>query len=274
VPDVLTRSGATLREVGTTNRTKLGDYEKAINDNTSMILKVHPSNYRIVGFTAAPSLSDLAELAHSKNVLIYEDAGSGAVSDLSAIGLVDEPVIGESIGSGADVVTFSGDKLLGGPQAGVIVGKSQYIEKLRKDPLYRALRVSKLIYAALEATLELHLRGAAASKVPVLEMLSSTSADLEKRCVRLVESIGDLKLEAEIIQGRSAVGGGAAPTFEPESPLIFLQHPEVSARELERRLRERDVPVIARIIDDKVAIDLRTVFESEEEELLAALREV
>lgn len=274
VPDVLSRSGATMKEVGTTNRTRLADYEKAINQNTSMILKVHPSNYRIVGFTASPTLSELSELARQKNLLLCEDAGSGAVADLGDLGLADEPVIRESIRSGADIVTFSGDKLLGGPQAGIIVGKHELIKRLRKDPLYRALRVSKLVYAALEATLESHLRGNASDEVPVLKMLAANSADLEQRCWMLVENLGNSDLSAEIIQGRSAVGGGAAPMVQPESPLIVLKHSELSPTELERKLRTSSKPVITRILDDKVTIDLRTVSEEEEKDLIAALRAV
>ena len=273
VPDVLSRSGATLKEVGTTNRTKLADYERAINENTSMILKVHPSNYRIVGFTAAPALSELADLAHRHNVLIYEDAGSGAMTELSPLGLVGEPVISESIDSGVDIVTFSGDKLLGGPQAGIIAGRKEYIEKLRKDPLYRALRVSKLIYAALEATLDSHLRDRGTEEVPVLKMLSADSAKLEERCRSLMENLGNSNLSAELKHGRSAVGGGAAPTFHPNSPLIALKHSNLSADELESKLRTSATPVITRIIDDRVNIDLRTVAENEESELIALLRE-
>ena len=216
VPDVLSRSGATLKEVGTTNRTKIADYEKSITDKTAMILKVHPSNYRIVGFTAAPSLTELSELAKRKNILLYEDAGSGAVADLGSLGLADEPVIGGSIRAGADIVTFSGDKLLGGPQSGIIVGKSEYIERLRKDPLYRALRVSKLIYAALEATLESHLRGNAIGEIPVLKMLAATAGELESRCRILIQSLDNSNLSTEMIRGNSAVGGGAAPMVQPE----------------------------------------------------------
>jgi L-seryl-tRNA(Ser) seleniumtransferase len=274
VPDVLSRSGATLKEVGTTNRTKLADYEKAVTDRTSMILKVHPSNYRIVGFTTSPSLTELSELAKRKNILVYEDAGSGAVADLGSLGLADEPVIGESIRAGADIVTFSGDKLLGGPQAGIIAGKSEYIERLRKDPLYRALRVSKLVYAALEATLEPHLRGNAMDEVPVLKMLAATADQLESRCSSLIQSLDGPDLSAEIIRGNSAVGGGAAPMVQPESALIVLKHSSLSAYELERKLRTSKTPVIARIVDDRVTIDLRTVSESEMKDLAEALKEV
>ncbi|HSK70112.1 MAG TPA: L-seryl-tRNA(Sec) selenium transferase, partial [Pyrinomonadaceae bacterium] len=174
VPDVMVQSGADLREVGTTNRTKISDYEKAITENTRLILRVHPSNYRIVGFTATPSLAELAELAHQNNVLLYEDAGSGAMIDLSRYGLTDEPIIPQSIAAGADVVTFSGDKLLGGPQAGLMVGKKAAIGKIRQHPMARALRIDKLSLAALEATLRLYLdRERALAEIPVLQMLAA-----------------------------------------------------------------------------------------------------
>jgi len=274
VPDVLARSGVTLTEVGTTNRTKLADYEKAINDKTAMILKVHPSNYRIVGFTTSPDLKDLAALAHEKNILLVEDAGSGALRDLTGMGLSDEPVISESISAGADVVTFSGDKLLGGPQAGIIAGSKKCIDILRRDPLYRALRVSKLIYAALEATLESYLRGTETGDVPVLKMLSADKPSLEQRCRLLIERLTNSNLKTEVATGRSAVGGGAAPLTQPESPLVLLSHSALSADELLAALRRSKIPIIARIVDDRVAIDLRTVAESEEEELFQALKNV
>ena len=274
VPDVLARSGVSLTEVGTTNRTKLADYEKAINDKTAMILKVHPSNYRIVGFTTSPDLKDLAALAHEKNILLVEDAGSGALRDLTGMGLSDEPVISESISAGADVVTFSGDKLLGGPQAGIIAGSKKCIGILRRDPLYRALRVSKLIYAALEATLESYLRGTETGDVPVLKMLSADKPSLEQRCRLLIERLTNSNLKTEVATGRSAVGGGAAPLTQPESPLVLLSHSALSADELLAALRRSKIPIIARIVDDRVAIDLRTVAESEEEELFQALKNV
>jgi L-seryl-tRNA(Ser) seleniumtransferase len=272
VPDVLARAGVTLKEVGTTNRTRVGDYEQAINERTAMILKVHPSNYRIVGFTASPSIAELADLAKRQNIVLYEDAGSGALTDLSALGLGDEPVISESLSGGADIVTFSGDKLVGGPQAGIIAGKRDHIARLRKDPLYRALRVSKLIYAALEATLEAHLRGRGAEEVPVLRMLASDTVRLEERCKKLVEELTNKNLRAEIISGKSAVGGGAAPMTQPESPLIAVTHTSFSADVFEARLREAEIPVITRIYNDRVTIDLRTVSEGEESDLLNALR--
>jgi L-seryl-tRNA(Ser) seleniumtransferase len=277
IPDVLAQSGATLREVGTTNRTKISDYEKAINENSRLILKVHPSNYRIVGFTASPEISELTELARRKNILFYEDAGSGAMFDLAAHGLDDEPVIHESIAAGADVVTFSGDKLLGGLQSGLIVGRREVIEKIRKHPLYRALRVDKLIYAALEATLEIYRKENALSEIPVLKMLSLTNEKLktrtEKFAQKLREKLGeDGDLEVEVIEGNSVVGGGSAPMVQPASTLLALKHARMSVNELEQRLRLSKPPIVTRILGDKVLIDLRTVSENEESEILENCR--
>ena len=271
VPDVLARSGALLREVGTTNRTKIADYENAINDNTSMILKVHPSNYRIVGFTQSPLLKDLAYLAHRRGILLFEDAGSGAVCDLSSQGLGDEPVIKRSIEAGADIVSFSGDKLLGGPQAGIIVGSRSAVEKLRKDPLYRALRVSKLVYAALEATLDSHLRGEALAEVPVLQMIETQPSEIEERTSEFVHRVKNENLQMQLTKGNSAIGGGSGPTVHPDTTLISVKHVRLSATQVEAILRSGDPPVITRILDDKVLIDLRTVSDAEESELVAAL---
>ena len=270
VPDVLTQSGATLREVGTTNRTKLADYEKAINDKTRLILRVHPSNYKIVGFTATPTISELADLSHRHNLLIYEDIGSGALVDLSGVGLDDEPVVANSISAGVDVVTFSGDKLLGGPQSGIIAGKRDLIDRLRKHPLYRALRVDKLIYAALEATLDQHRRGTAATEIPVLNMLAATPAALEKRTLSFIESLSgklDERFKLEPIPGNSAIGGGAGPMSGPPTTLIALSHKTMTAATLEKSLRNASPPVIARIAGDRLLLDLRTVSTAEESEL-------
>ncbi len=276
IPDVMIQSGATLREVGATNRTRVSDYENAINENTRLITKVHPSNYRIVGFTASPNITDLADLAHRNDILLYEDAGSGALLDLSKYGLTDEPIIPQSIAAGADIVTFSGDKLLGGVQSGLIVGRGAVIEKLRKHPLYRALRVDKLIYAALEATLESFRRDAALREIPVLKMLSMTNAEIMKRTLHFAEKINEklgenADLQFEIIEGNSVVGGGSAPMVQPLTTLLALKHKEMSAANLEENLRLSKPPVIARILEDKVLIDLRTVSETEEEELLKIL---
>ena len=239
-------------------------------------MRVHPSNYRIVGFTAVPSVLELADLAHSKNLSLYEDIGSGALVDLSGLGLSDEPVVSKSIADGADIVTFSGDKLLGGPQAGIIAGKREFVERLRKHPLYRALRVDKLAYAALEATLDAYRRDAALPEIPVLRMLSMSKKEIAERVERFVkrleEKLGGISnLKFEISDGVSAIGGGAAPAVQLETKLLELSHQKMKAPRLEHLLRNSDPPVIARIVDDRVMIDLRTVSETEDAELLEAM---
>jgi len=274
VPDVLTQSGATLREVGTTNRTKLADYEKALGENTKVILRVHPSNYRIVGFTAMPSLSDIAELAHRNGILLYEDLGSGALIDFGGFGLTDEPVVSDSIRVGVDIVTFSGDKLLGGPQAGIIAGRAEFIDRLRKHPLYRALRVDKLTYAALDATLDAYRRSASKTEIPVLRMLALTKIEITERARNFVQKLGALNdLNFELIDGESAIGGGAAPAVKLETKLVAIKHRQMSASRLEDALRNSTPPVITRIVEDRVVIDLRTVRPSDDAELLRILLE-
>ena len=273
VPDVMEQSGAIMKEVGTTNRTKLSDYENAMTFNTSLLVKVHPSNYRIVGFTSVPSVKELADLAHKEGAWLYEDAGSGAIFDLSEFGLTDEPVISKSITDGADIVTFSGDKLLGSAQSGLIVGKKEIIEKLRKHPFYRALRASKLVYAALEATFESFVRETHIKDLPVLRMLSLSDEEIEQRVSKFAKSLivklgTDSNLKVEIIEGNSVIGGGSAPMVQPVSKLIALEHKEISVNDLERNLRLSKPAVITRILEDKVLIDLRTVSENEEAELL------
>ena len=273
IPDVLTQSGAVLREVGTTNRTKLADYENAIGENTKLVMRVHPSNYKIVGFTERPSLNELAELAHRKGLLIYEDAGSGAVGDVAALGLPDEPLIADSIAGGADVVTFSGDKLLGASQAGLIVGSRSAVERMRRHPLYRALRVDKLIYAALGATLEAYLLETA-EDVPVLRMLALTEVEIEHRAMAFAQSLKDSignAANVDVVPGESVVGGGSAPDVRPATRLLAISHSGLSAGEIEERLRVGEPAVIARIEADQVLIDLRTVFRDEEDQLLASL---
>ena len=273
VPDVMANSGTRMIEVGSTNRTRLNDYKRAINDNTRLVMRVHPSNYRIVGFTASPELSELASLAHESGLPLYEDAGSGVLKDLSAFGLKDEPIISESIAAGADVVSFSGDKLLGATQAGLIVGQQSIIDRLRKHSLYRALRVDKLCLAALEATLEAHRRGAI-EEIPTLRMLASDPKALEKRARKFYVKV--FKNPAEtvtvtMVPGESAVGGGSGPNIHPATTLIALKHEQLTAAEIEEKLRLSTPPVIARIADDLVLLDLRTVDPGEEAELFAAI---
>ncbi len=276
VPDVLSQSGASLREVGTTNRTKLADYEKAIDKKTRVILRVHPSNYRIVGFTATPALPELVALAQERNILLYEDLGSGALADLTGLGLADEPVVRNSIAAGVDVLTFSGDKLLGGPQAGIIAGKSDVIDRLRQHPLYRALRVDKLTYAALEATLDAYRRDAAFQEIPVLRMLAATKKEIDERVANFAARLNGKQSEGhnlrfETIDGVSAIGGGAAPAVRLETQLISLSHQKLSATRLEHSLRNAAPPIITRIADDRVLLDLRTVSQTDEDDLLNVL---
>src|SRR2546421_702865 len=278
VPDVMAQSGTVMVEVGTTNRTRLSDYERAITERTRLILRVHPSNYRIVGFTSAPTLAELARLTHERNLFLYEDAGSGALLDLAPFGLAGEPVIRDSIAQGADVVTFSGDKLLGAAQAGLVVGRREMVERLRRHPLYRALRADKLALAALEATLDSYRRGDAAREVPALRMLAATRERVEERTRafsrRLGERLPNDALTSEIVEGRSAIGGGSAPTTHPPTALLALAHTSVSASALDEKLRHTQPPVIARILEDRVLLDLPTVRQTQEDELLQALAPV
>jgi len=274
VPEVMSNSHTSMVEVGSTNRTRLEDYKRAINHNTRLIMRVHPSNYRIIGFTAAPELSQLASLAHDSNLPLYLDAGSGVLNDLSAYGIVDEPIISESIRAGADVVSFSGDKLLGATQAGLIVGRREIVDRLRKHSLYRALRADKLCLAALEATLDAHRRGAL-EEIPALQMLALPPEVIENRARRFIEQIGEANifgLTASIVPGNSAIGGGSGPNVHPTTSLVALKHAELRADEIERRLRTSAVPVISRIADDLVLLDLRTVNTAEEPTLIAALQ--
>ncbi|HEY4425767.1 MAG TPA: L-seryl-tRNA(Sec) selenium transferase [Pyrinomonadaceae bacterium] len=256
VPDVMASSGTRMVEVGTTNRTHLRDYQRAINTNTRMIMRVHPSNYRIVGFASSPERAELANLAHEAGLPLYEDGGSGQLADSRKYGVVDEPVVREIVESGVDVVSFSGDKLLGSVQAGLIVGKREIVSQLRKHPLYRALRSDKLRLAALEATLVSHQRGA--EDIPVNQMLSATAEELEQRARDVTEG-----LNVELIPGESALGGGAGPTSAFPTTLIAITHPEKSAQEIEHELRNYSPPIIARISEGKVLMDLRTVFDDQ-----------
>src|ERR1043166_4876678 len=272
VPDVMASSGTRLVEVGTTNRTHLADYSRAINDDTRLIMRVHPSNYRIVGFASSPSLAELSALAHEHELPLYEDAGSGVLNDLSGYGVLDEPPVSDVVARGGDVVWFSGDKLLGSVQAGMIVGKHAIVERFRKHPLYRALRSDKLRLAALEATLIAYQRDRASTEIPVFQMLSLTADEIEARAKTIVEQIVPSDLEFTLLAADSAIGGGAAPTSNIKTVVIAVTHPRKSASELERQLRRTTPPVIARVADEKVLIDLRTVFPEDFPALIAALK--
>jgi L-seryl-tRNA(Ser) seleniumtransferase len=255
VPDVMAQSGAILREVGTTNRTRAADYAAAIGERTAAILRVHPSNFRIDGFTERPSIGELVALAQRFDVPLLEDLGSGALVPL----VKDEPLVPDSVEAGASVVCFSGDKLLGGPQAGILVGRRDPIERIRKHPLMRALRVDKLTYAALEATLLEYLTGRATTTVPVARMLSMSVEEIERRAESVALRLRLDGWQAEVIDGRSAIGGGSAPGVELPTKLVALRREGQSADTIEAALRRRRPPIIARIEHDCVVLDLRTV---------------
>jgi len=268
LPDVIAKSGARLREVGTTNRTRITDYENAITDNTRVIMHAHPSNYRIVGFTEKPQLEALAELSRSSGIPLFVDAGSGCTFQLEG-----EPQIADTLNRGASIVSFSGDKLLGGPQAGIIVGEAKYVERIARNPLARALRVDKMTLAALESTLEIHSRGEAASKIPAHSSIRATKEELAHRVQRFAEKVSTIsELQIEIVEAGSSVGGGCAPQVELPSMVLAVSSPNLSAEQIEMRLRASDPPVIARIAEGKVLVDLRCVRDSEESEVLDALK--
>jgi len=274
IPDVMAKSGAVLREVGTTNRTRISDYEAAINERTRLILRVHPSNYRIIGFTARPSAREIAELARRRGIPSFEDLGSGCLIDLAPYGVKDEPVVRESIEAGISVVSFSGDKMLGGPQAGVIAGSLEAVERVRKNPLMRALRVDKITYTAIEATLRLYERGAALTEVPVIHAIAMTRDEIIARAVQLRDAIANTangRFNVTLEDGASVIGGGSAPEVQLPTTLVALEDTELSAASLEERLRGHAIPIITRTERDRVMIDLRTVLAGEEEIILEAI---
>ena len=271
VPDIMAQSGAHMIEVGTTNRTRLSDYRRAINERSRLVMRVHTSNYRIVGFTKVPSLAELATLTRGAGLPLYEDAGSGALIDFNNYGIAGEPVIRESIEAGADVVSFSGDKLVGGPQAGLLVGRAELIERMRSNPLYRALRADKLRLAALEATLSAYSRK---EKVPTLEMIAMTAGQIEKRAKKLIRKVYRNRadtLTLEPIKSESAVGGGSAPISSLPTVAISVAQQGVPAKKIAELLRRWNPPIIARIVNDRVLIDLRTVALTDESEVERAL---
>ena len=273
VPDVMASSGTRMVEVGTTNKTHLDDYQRAINPNTRLIMRVHPSNYRIVGFASSPEVSELSQLAHEAGLPLYEDAGSGQLGDLRKYGINDEPFVRQLIEQGVDVISFSGDKLLGSVQAGLIVGQRSIVSRLRKHPLYRALRSDKIRLAALEATLVSHQKDLAHAEVPVLQMLALTPEELHERAQTMIAAAGRSDhLSLELQQGESTVGGGGGPTSTLPATLIAVTHTEKSAQELERQLRSFSPPIICRIAEGKVLLDLRTVFPDQLPTVLNALR--
>jgi L-seryl-tRNA(Ser) seleniumtransferase len=274
IPEIMARSGARLHEVGATNRTHLDDYRAALSPATGVLLKVHPSNFTIEGYTAEVPVQDLVPVAREGSVPLLHDIGGGLLLDPTELNLPpDEPMARHSLACGADVVTMSGDKLLGGPQCGILVGTAAYIDRMRRNPLCRALRVDKLTVAALEATLRLYLdRGEAKREIPVLRMLTMNPDALERRATALAATCSTFGYVSSVRAGESAVGGGAAPSSRLPTTLIVLRHPEMSGSELERRLRGGSPCVAVRMLDGDVAIDPRTVLPADEVALLTALR--
>ena len=272
IPDVLRKGGARLREVGTTNRTRVADYRAALSPETGLILKVHPSNFRVVGFTEQAPLEELAALAREAGLPLVEDQGSGALDRLPGP-LAAEATVRGALTGGADVVAFSGDKLLGGPQAGILAGRRPLVEAMRRNALYRALRVDKMTLAALDATLLDHESGRAHERVPVLRMLHASRAELEARTSALVAALARAApaLEASLVEAESAVGGGASPTVGLPTPAVAVQPGPAGADAFAARLRAASPPVVARVADNRVVVDLRTVSRDEEHLVVAAL---
>lgn len=273
IPDVMSKSNAILREVGTTNRTRVGDYEKAINEKTRLLLRVHRSNFQITGFTEQPQLEELVSLACQRNIALLEDLGSGALFDLRSIGVNDEPSVLDSLRQGVDVVTYSGDKLLGGPQAGMLSGRSDLIARMRSNSLFRALRVDKLTYAALEATLLAYVKGDH-DAIPALRMMRLSKEEIGTRSQATAERIKSSRLSIELLDGESVIGGGAAPSALLPTRLLAMTCEGMSADELSARLRASDPPVIARVEEGRVLLDLRTVFPAQDEALVQVIRTI
>ena len=275
IPEIMEQSGALLREVGTTNRTRLADYENAINERTRLLLRVHPSNFKVTGFTDKPSLEELVALSRRVSIPLVEDLGSGCLVDLAEHGIT-EPTVRQSIEAGVGIVTFSGDKLLGGPQAGLITGRAEPVARVRSNPLFRALRVDKLTIAALEATLGAYLR-AAWDEIPVMRMIRTTPRVLKHRSENFIRELRPKlpldEVEIEVVDGASLAGGGSTPTQSLPSKVIRIASARYSAAKLEQRLRRAPtgIFVIARVEEDRLVLDLRTVFPEQESLLVKTL---
>jgi len=275
IPDVMAKSGALLREVGTTNRTRISDYESAITASTKLLLRVHRSNFQIVGFTEQPSLQELVALGRKYSIPVMEDLGSGDLFDLRGVGVHGEPTIQASVRAGVNVITYSGDKLLGGPQAGLISGTPELVKRIRSNPLFRALRVDKMFYAALEATLLAYLREDYKS-IPVLRMMRLTEVELASRAEHLRRrlQISCPQLDVQVVSSRSVIGGGAAPGSTLATRVLAISSPRLSANVIAERLRQWNPPIISRVEGGRVLLDLRTVEPEQEQIITAALEQV
>lgn len=278
IPDVMARSGATLVEVGATNRTHVRDYENALTEETAMLLKVHCSNFRIIGFTQEVSLDELVRIGRENNIPVMEDLGSGCFIDLSEFGLMKEPTVQEVVASGVDVVTFSGDKLLGGPQAGIILGKKEIVERIKKNPMNRAMRIDKFTLAGLESILRLYLdERKAVAEIPTLAMIAEPVETVKRRADRLARRIRkDLagKCSVKVIEVTSRVGGGAMPEQNLSSRAVTLRPSSMTVSKFETQLRQLDLPVIGRIEEDLLVLDMRTVADDEVLLLAKSLQQV
>ncbi len=273
IPDVMSKSLAMLREVGTTNRTRIGDYVKAINEKTRLLLRVHRSNFQITGFTEQPQIEELVTLARQRNLPLLEDLGSGALFDLRSVGVNGEPSVLDSLRQGVDVVTYSGDKLLGGPQAGMLSGRSDLIARMRSNSLFRALRVDKLTYAALEATLLAYVKDDH-NAIPVLRMMRLSKEEIGTRAEAVAKKLQSPRLSAEIRDGESVIGGGAAPSATLPTRVLAVTCKGLSADQLSACLRASDPPVIARVEEGRVLLDLRTVFPDQDEVVTSTLHSI
>lgn len=274
VPEVMKKSGAVLREVGTTNKTHISDYEEAVNDKTGLIMTVHPSNYRITGFTASVNPGELVPLAREKNIPLFHDMGSGNMFESFETPLTDEPSIRTLTSGGIPLISFSGDKLLGGCQAGIIIGKPELIDKLRKNQLLRAIRADKITYIILSELMKLYMTGEYRNTLPVYRMLTQTKNEMRGRVESLRKELKNPAVSAEIIEGDSFAGGGTAPSEPIPTVLLALMHEKLSASAFAAKLRSQTPPVITRIENGRVIIDLRTVFPDEEQTLSMILNKI
>ena len=277
IPAVMEASGATMIEVGTTNKTHLKDYREAVTDRTGVLLKVHTSNFRVLGFVQEISIEELVKLGNDLKIPVMEDLGSGSILDLSKYGLTKEPTVSESLRGGADVVTFSGDKMLGGPQAGIILGKKRYVDAMKKNQLTRALRVDKMTLALLESTLKLYLdEEEAVKEIPTLRMLTANKAELTKKAKKLKRTLEQKPFggTCELIDGESEVGGGSLPLEKLSTMLLSVRAGEISANEAVSRLRSLEIPVICRVKDDRLLFDPRTLFDDELAQVAESIRTV
>ncbi|MEE8160163.1 MAG: L-seryl-tRNA(Sec) selenium transferase, partial [Acidobacteriota bacterium] len=274
IPAIMERSGAILREVGTTNKTKTSDYREAIHEDTALILRVHPSNYRILGFTHRPLLQELVDLARDTGVPLVEDLGSGLLFSSSLPWLEREPTAESSLAEGVDLICFSGDKLLGGPQAGIIVGRKQWVDLIRLNPLMRACRADKMTCSALEWTLVEYEKGSQQSAIPVQRMLAAEAQEIRQRAEKLGGLLDKDVFHVEIKEGYSLIGGGSAPQEQIPTYLVAITSERYSVNELERHLRNFSVPIVARIEEDQLILDLRTVFPEQESIIVSSFAEM